>query len=145
MNNYNYMNYNWYYPMNRNNYFMSNNNYNNNLFSPEEGFEKGNMFTNLYSEYKNYKPIKLTPKNEQEKQLLDIQEICFAAHELNLYLDIHPEDQTMMMLFKDYCKKVEELTSKYEEMYGPMTVNGDMSKGSFNWVKDKWPWEVRNV
>ena len=145
MNNYNYMNYNWYYPMNRNNYHMGNNNYNNNLFSPEEGFDKGNMFTNLYSEYKNYKPVKIKPKNEQEKLLFDIQEICFAAHELNLYLDIHPEDQTMMMLFKDYCKKSEELTNKYEEMYGPLTVSGDMNKGSFEWVKDSWPWEVGNV
>ena len=39
------------------------------LFNPNEGFIKGNLFSNLYSEYKNYKPQNLNPRNEQEKML----------------------------------------------------------------------------
>ena len=114
------------------------------LYSPKEGFEKGNMFMNLYNEYKNYQPVSLKPKNDQEKMLFNLQAICFAAHELNLYLDLHPEDQSMITLFNDYIKKIEELTRQYESKYGPLTTSFEMNKG-FNWVEEKWPWEVDNV
>lgn len=114
------------------------------LYSPKEGFEKGNMFMNLYNEYKNYQPASLKPKNDQEKMLFNLQAICFAAHELNLYLDLHPEDQSMITLFNDYIKKIEELTRQYESKYGPLTTSFEMNKG-FNWVEEKWPWEVDNV
>ena len=113
-----------------------------NLFNPKEGFEKGNMFENIYSQYKNYKPQELRPMNEEERLLYNIQTICFAAHDLNLYLDTHPEDQSMITLFNDYLKKEEELINEYESKYGPMTIkDGSMNK----WVNSKWPWEVDNV
>ena len=130
MNNYNYYPYDW---RNTNNV---------NLFSPKEGFEKGNMFENTYSEYKNYKPEVLKPTNEEEKLLYNIQAICFAAHDINLYLDMNPNDQSMITLFNDYLKKEEELIKEYESKYGPMTIKeGSMNK----WVNNKWPWEVDNV
>ncbi len=122
-------------------YSFRNNVNNQNLFNPSEGFIRGNMFSNLYSEYKNYKPQKLNPRNEQEKRLFEIQAICFAAHELNLYLDLNPYDQSMITLFNDYIKKEEELVREYESMYGPMIVNNNISE----WVSKKWPWEVDNV
>ena len=128
-----------------NNYYQydwRNNSMNNmNLFNPKEGFERGNMFENIYSEYKNYKPQNLKPKNEQEQKLYNIQAICFAAHDLNLYLDLHPEDQSLITLFSDYLKKEEELIKDYESMYGPMMVNNNIGE----WVNNKWPWEVDNV
>ena len=36
-----------------------------NLYTPEEGYNKGNLFTDLYSEYKNYKPVELKSNSEQ--------------------------------------------------------------------------------
>lgn len=112
-----------------------------NLFNPKEGFEKGNMFENIYSEYKNYKPEVLKPTNDQERLLYNIQTICFAAHDLNLYLDLNPNDQSMITLFNDYLKKEEELIKEYESKYGPMTINSNINE----WVNNKWPWEVDNV
>ena len=144
MNNYNgyydwYQNYNFYRPM-RNSLPQES------LFSPKEGFEKGNMFSNLYSQYKNYQPMKLNPETEQEKILFDLQALCFAAHELNLYLDIHPEDQSMLTLFRDYCGKVRELTKNYENKYGPLTTNSkEMQTNTFEWSTSPWPWEEYNV
>ena len=135
MNNYNYYPYNW----NRN---LINNEEKVNLYSPKEGFEKGNMFENIYSQYKNYKESELRPNSEQEKLLYNIQAICFASHDLNLYLDIHPEDQSMIALLNDYLRKEEELIRDYETKFGPMTLKED----SINkWVNNKWPWEVDNV
>ena len=148
MNNYNFDNYNMYRNMSNDNYFpYMNNNMNNinnvNLFNPTEGFEKGNLFSNLYSEYKNYMPIKFNPKNEQEKMLYDLQTICFATHELNLYLDLHPDNQSMLTLYNDYMRKERELTKQYEEKYGPLTTNStEIGDNSFKWVENKWPWEV---
>lgn len=137
MNNYKYYDY-----LYRNNMNMNNQN----LYNPKEGFIKGNMFTNLYSEYKNYKPQMLNPKSEQERMLYELDSISFAMHELNLYLDMHPEDQSMVTLFNDYRRNLEELTKNYESMYGPLTVNSnEMENKTFSWVNTTWPWEGNNV
>jgi len=161
MNNYKFVNYDWYRNMPKNSYYNNyipnmtrNNNYfypdlnlnnqsSNNLFSPSEGFKNGNLFSNLYSGYKNYKPARLEARTERERDLLKIQEIGFAAHELNLYLDTHPEDQSMLALFNDYRNQVNELTRDYENKYGPLTINSNNMNESFTWVENSWPWEVR--
>ena len=142
MNNYYNMNYGW---LPRNNMmYPFDNNYQPNLYNPQEGFMKGNMFENLYNPYKNYQPAVLTPKNNQQKKLYEIQAISFAAHDLNLYLDTHPEDQTMSTLLNDYLRKKRELTKSYEEEYGPLTIDSESMDSAYNWIK-KWPWEVDNV
>lgn len=154
MNNYNFINYDWYRNMPKNNRYgnlnMRNNNYfypefnlNNNLFPPSEGFKNGNLFSNLYNQYKDYSPLKPNAKTNQEKELLKIQEISFAAHELNLYLDTHPNDQSMLTLFNDYQNQLNELVSNYENKYGPLTVNNSINTNFFTWEENTWPWEVR--
>lgn len=135
MNNYNYYD-----------YLYRNNMNSQNLYNPQEGFLKGNMFSNLYSEYKSYKPQKPVPKNEQEKMLYELDSISFAAHELNLYLDLHKDDQSMVTLFNDYRRKLEELTKSYEEKYGPLTVNSNvMEDKASSWINTPWPWEGSDV
>ncbi len=156
MNNYNYLNYNRYVgndlyratqPINNgvnSNYNMNSNNYNTNLYSPEEGYLNGNMFSNLYSEYKNYKPMKITPRNEQEKALYDLASIAFASHELNLYLDLNPNDSSMLTLYRDYNDRYKQLVSAYEQKYGPLSATGGDNTRRFNWINN-WPWEDENV
>lgn len=115
-----------------------------NLYSPTEGYMKGNLFSNIYNEYKNYTPQTLRPKTEQERDLYELSTVAFAAHELNLYLDIHPEDTSLLQLFKDYEEKCKALTEQYERKYGPLSVSGITSSKEFNWVNN-WPWEGYNV
>ena len=136
----NYIEYDWY----RNNNYLNNNSNSMSLDNPQSGFEKGNMFKNLYNEYKDYKPATLTAKNEKEKYLYDIMASSFAAHELNLYLDLNPDDQSAFMLFMDYEKKVNGMIEEYEKRYGPLNVDSN-EMNSFIWSTEKWPWEVRNV
>ena len=117
-----------------------------NLFAPKESYEKGNLFRDLYSQYKNYRPATLKPRNEQESKLYELSAIAFAAHELNLYLDLHPEDQSMLALFNDYRRKSNELTREYEEKYGPLNISSNSLDGNnFTWATDPWPWEGKNV
>ena len=139
MNNYQYVNYDWY---NMNRMYQPNNL---SLYNPEEAIIRGNLFKDLYKDYKNYKPRKPQLRTEQERKLFEIQSLCFAAHELNLYLDLHPENQSMLILMNDYIIKKDQLVKDYENKYGPLTLNSTENQTSFNWVNNTWPWEGYNV
>ena len=59
---------------------------------------------------------------------------------------MHPEDQSMVTLFNDYRRKIEEVTKNYEEKYGPLMLNSqEMDNKTFSWVNSQWPWEGNNV
>ena len=138
--------YNYYF--NENMYRSNNDIYRNNnmpsLYNPTVGFINGNMFSNLYTPYRNYKPQNLTPKNEREKLLLDLSKISFAAHELKLYLDVNPNDNSMLTLFNDYTKKANELKDEYETKYGVLeSNNANFNETPFAWEEGMWPWEAK--
>lgn len=110
------------------------------LYEPLEGYARGNLFKNLYDSYKNYRPQKLSINSEQEELLVSIGEYSFAAHDLNLYLDINPNDQNALNIFNRYYEQAQDLIKQYERKYGPLTVSA--SKTPFAWEASSWPWEV---
>ena len=92
--------------------------------------------------YKNYKPTKLKANNKKEELYLQLSRISFAMHEMNLYLDLHPEDRKILQLFNDYRKMFIELEKKYENEYGPLTTCSDsLEKAPFSWVTYSFPFE----
>ena len=129
----NYINYDW---MRKNN---------NDLYNVEDAFMKGNLWKEIYNPYKNYQPQTLRPTSEKEKCLYELMATSFASHELNLYLDLHPEDQSMFMLFTDYQRKANRLMEEYEQKFGPLMINSEEMNQSYTWTKSEWPWEGRNV
>lgn len=137
MYNYNYDT--WYQNMMRN--FNSNNNMTGSfLFTPEVAYNNGNLFSNLYSQYKNYRPAQLSANTEKEKLLLDIGRLSFAAHDLNLYLDLNPDDKEVYALFKKYVKELNECVSAYSAKYEPLELCKDTGD-KYSWVSGTWPWE----
>ena len=113
-----------------------------NLFDPYNGFVRGNMFPELYNGYKLNKPLEITPLNEQAEMLTYIDALCFAIIDMNLYLDLHPEDKMMIELFNSYRKEKDEITKDYENKYGPLTINSpSLNKTPWAWDKAPWPWE----
>ena len=140
MYNYNYDT--WYQNMMRN--FNSNNNMTGSfLFTPEVAYNNGNLFSNLYSQYKNYRPAQLSANTEKEELLLDIGRLSFAAHDLNLYLDLNPNDESMLALFNDYRKQADSMISEYESKFGPLNISSNsLETGPFKWINSPWPWEV---
>lgn len=111
------------------------------LFNSYEGYLKGNSFKDEYIPYKNYKVAKLNINNEREELLVNIGEASFMMHDLNLYLDVHPNDVEALRKFSEYRNKSNELITKYERKYGPLAVKGDVSTNTpFNWVTTSWPW-----
>lgn len=107
-----------------------------------QGFIKGNLFGDLYEPYKGYKPSEVNPSNEREALLEQWQQYSFALVDLNLYLDVYPNDKDALNLFNKYAEIKREITDKYEKMYGPLTIDGEMTASSWNWIKSPWPWEV---
>lgn len=111
----------------------------NRLVSPEEGFLRGNMWRNEYDPYKNMQPVRLVPTCEREALLFKIMEMDFAVNDLNLYLDLHPEDEKIYECFKKYTKECLELKDEYAKRFGPLTL--DQTNGnSYEWMKNPWPW-----
>ncbi len=132
------MNYDFYNDMNLLNGYMP---YTNSLdlFNPYEGFLKGNAFKDQYIPYKDYKVAKINFNSEKEELLFNISEYTFMMHEMNLYLDVNPNNQEALNKFNEYRNKTNELIMQYERKYGPlMVLNSDDDK-SFNWI-NKWPW-----
>ncbi len=110
-----------------------------NLFNPYEGYLKGNAFKDEYKPYKNYKVAKLNINSEKDEMLVGIGEYSFMMHDVNLYLDVHPNDSEALAKFTEYRNKVNDLITKYERKYGPLCIKNVNDNKSFNWI-NRWPW-----
>ena len=138
-----------YYNKNNDYYNYVNNTYNQPLYNqssnnkkildPYNGFVRGNMFSDLYNGYKLNKPLDITPLNEQADMLTYIDSLCFALIDLNLYLDLYPNDSKIIELFNSYRMEKDEITKEYESKYGPLTLNSD-SLNKAPWAWDNMPW-----
>lgn len=117
---------------------------NNVLFGPYEGFVRGNLFRNLYNQYKSYQPRKLSPGNEREELLLNLNQMQFAMHELNLYLDLYPTDRVMLNTFNKFLISYNRLLDDYQNKYGPLFVTGNESVLRWAWDDEPAPWERRD-
>ena len=134
----------WYKEFN-NTFDIKNNmtmNMNNNLTDPKEGFLRGNLFNNLYEPYKNYQYKKLNPMNKKEELLFNILMYKFALKELNLYLDVYPNNNQILNLYNKYLIEEKQLCDQYEKTYGPLTTDSNnLDKNNWKWIKSPWPWE----
>lgn len=131
------MNYDFYDDMNVLQGYMTSNN-KLDLFNPYEGFLKGNSFKNEYIPYKEYPVARVNINSEQDEMLFNISEYSFMMHDLNLYLDVFPNNQDALNKFNEYRDKANELILKYERKYGPLDISST-SNTKFNWI-EKWPW-----
>ena len=113
-----------------------------NVLSPMDGFLRGNMFKDEYEPYKNLTYFKLNPSNDKERLLYQVMAYSFAINDLNLYLDLHPDNKGMLDLFKKYVKEEKELCNEYVNKYGPLEVN-EVKGQKFDWINSPWPWETR--
>lgn len=116
------------------------------VLNPDEGLVLGNLFLDEYVPYKNYKPYKIKPTCDKDAMLLKIREYCFAIDDLNLKLDLEPNNKKLYDLFKVYNERLKVLVKDYEEKYEVLDLNDDL-KGRYTWYSGKWPWEgdYRNV
>ena len=123
-----------------NNYNVNNLNNTNNLFNEKNGLIKGNMFEDEYIPYKNFKEKEIIVGDEKNALLLKIYETDFAIKDLNLYLDLHPEDQNIFNEFKKYINMYNDYKKRYEKQYGPLCLESTVDS-TYEWINNPWPWD----
>ncbi len=125
------------YNPNINNMYNQNQGSNINYFLAIDGFSNGNMDSTLYDQFENYVPRKLN-QNDIRIALLAYN---FALIDLQLYLDVNPNDVVTKELFDKYLTSYNETKKKYESMYGALTLDSVANLGqSWTWQKN-WPFE----
>ena len=82
----------------------------------------------------------MTAMNKREALLKQISTYQFAALDLQLYLDTHPNDEKTLEQLRQFRKKAAPLIKEYEGTYGALTKRGD-SGNNWGWIKAPWPWE----
>lgn len=133
-------------------YNYENNNYNNptytenvnpnKVYDPYQGFIRGNMFKNLYNSYKLKEPVDIQAVTDKDQLLILIDALNFAQIDISLYLTIYPEDKDMLNLFNQYRMQKNAVIGKYEQLYGPLTIDSDaLERNPWAWNKNPWPWE----
>lgn len=110
--------------------------------NPTEGFLRGNMEAGTYLPYKNMTYLRPVINGEKQNALYKLQEIAFAAHDINLYLDTHPNDANAIRLYNEYNKQEKRLNDEYERKYGPIDLSDDegLNVTPWAWIKEPWPW-----
>ena len=109
-----------------------------------KGFVRGNLFDNLYDPYRNFQSLPITPMSERELALAKVQQYAFAMIDLNLYLDVNPNDTEAIKLFNNYRMLHDQATKEFESAYGPLMINSDATNMSpWVWINGPWPWEVQ--
>ena len=111
------------------------------LFDDKEAFMLGNLFKNLYMSYNGFSNYFFQPENDRQKKLALVQMYLFIAHEINLFLDTHPTNEEMIMLYNKYASLYKEAMCEFESVYGPLLVANTNESNPFSWVKGPWPWE----
>ncbi len=109
------------------------------FFTPEEGFLRGNLMPSAFVPFKGLTYFKLKPENERESLLFKLTAYSFAVNDLNLYLDLHPEDTYAYSLFRKYAEEERNLDKLYASKYGPICLSDTGS--TYNWIQNPWPWD----
>lgn len=68
----------------------------------------------------------------------------FAAAELHIYLDTHPDDLTAADMLAKYEAKGSDVRREFEEKFGPLTVMNE-NGNRWAWIADPWPWDNQEV
>ena len=98
------------------------------VFESESALRAGTLFPELHKPLNGYCPC------EGNCATCD-QASAFAAWEMRLYLNTHPNDKEALALFRKLCKEAEETN------YATAFLEDDCCTTCWNWVKNPWPWE----
>lgn len=110
------------------------------ILDPKEALILGNSFMDEYVPYKNYKPYEIKASSEKEKCLLKIRELSFILNDLNLKLDLEPNNHETYDLFKSYNEELNKMVDYYSKKYDVLELCKEESD-SYSWINSPWPWE----
>ena len=81
-------------------------------------------------------------RNSKENLMRQIQQTEFAAYDLQLYLDTHPDCTEALELFTKLNATARSLRQDFENAYGPLRAANSHCDAPFAWndVNYAWPW-----
>lgn len=73
-----------------------------------------------------------------------INEVSFAIHDMQLYLDTHPNDERALEDMRILLEKRRQYLEIHAHYYGPLTMDStaDGCNDSWAWILQPWPWEI---
>lgn len=81
---------------------------------------------------------------KRNELLRKIQELEFAAVDLNLFLDTHPTNQPALSDYNAITEELKRLKKIYETNFGPLSNFGNSpSQYPWRWIDEPWPWEIK--
>lgn len=110
---------------------------NSEMYNAATGMVRGTMYPGLDLPFRGM-------VNENEKSntpLHQLQALGFAIAELGLYLDTHSDDQDATDLFNQYVEQYSGALQMYERQHGSLTQMDSALTGTYDWLKDPWPWD----
>ena len=100
-----------------------------------QGLSKGNMSADLYDAFGNYVPKELPYTIENALKAYN-----FAIIDLGLYLDTHPNDTNVKLLYDQYVAKYNEIKDSYEKQNKMLNIVSKNNNKTWTWSK-QFPWE----
>ena len=71
-----------------------------------------------------------------------LQAIDFAIQETVLYLDAYPDHAEALKYYHALMDQRNQIAAAYEKQCGPLTMYGNQSRNSWDWISGPWPWEI---
>ena len=108
-------------------------------YDAADALKRGTLFPGLdlpFMNMVNMEDVSGTPLGE-------VMALCFVSHELQLYLDTHPNDADAFALMKSVMGLTEEAKRRYVAKYGPLRPDDLQCSEMFDWLEDPWPWMYR--
>lgn len=129
------------------------------LYDKEEALRQGTIFRELNLPFfadadseqgvKQERTLSGKVQGEQERMLLEIQQISFMLDDIRLYLDTHPQDPNGLQVLKQMAQERRELLGRFAGRFYPLTFDcmADLYRENpgtdcYCWEKGPVPWEA---
>ena len=77
---------------------------------------------------------------KREAMLKKLSTYQFAALDLQLFLDTHPNDENTIEKMSMFKKQAAQIKAEYENEFGPLQKN-ITGGNNWTWINGPWPWE----
>ena len=79
---------------------------------------------------------------DRDTMLMKLSELDFAALDLQLFLDTHPDNKKAIEQYNTAVDVAGKARAEYEKAFGPLTSFRVPSQpDKFTYIESPWPWE----
>ena len=111
-------------------------------YNSSDALKRGTLFPGLDLPFMNI--VNTAEIDPGDTPLSELMKLSFAAHELHLYLDTHPEDKEAFQTLRRFLKLQAEAKRRYVKKYGPLCPEDLADSETFDWLDEPWPWAYQD-